>query len=297
MRRLRPPVSALVLVVAAALSSCSAGDSSTPESEESGSEGSSSTAPTASAAPGDDRPAAQVLEEAVDATLDTRAFTVDGRLTLSFDDQDLALTSSGSVDYGKVVADVEIGVSEAGQTTQIQVLADGTTLWVRPDGPKAPALPAGLTWVQGDADRLASSSTFTPVALIGVVIALRGAQEVEQTGTTEVDGVQARTFTTTIGYRDAVAAAGADAAALQRALSLTGQAATCDLLVETTIGSDDVVRELNLGVDCGRLPVTGGYTLSLSDVGSEVTAPVAPDPADVLTGRRALALLDDLIIA
>ena len=290
-RTLRPTgLAAALLVGAVALTGCSGSD---PDPDPaSGEDASADGSPSAGEDPADD-PAA-VVRDSVDATLAAEAFSADGELALTIGGQDLSVAVDGSVDYADVVSDVTLRVQQAredGQagTTTIDVRSDGTHVWLRQQQL------AGQRWVQGDADRLSGSSTFEPSGLVGAVIVLRGAEDVTEGEPTEVDGVAARTFTTTIAYTDAVDAAGDDADALESSFNLTGQATSADLDVEVAVGEDGVVRDLTFEVDAGDLPVSGGYELRLRDVGDAVEPPAAPPAGQTVTGPRAERLLDQAI--
>jgi hypothetical protein len=245
----------------------------------------------------DDREPAEVLSDAVDATLEVDSFAVDNDAQLTIGSTDIRLTAEGAVDYENLVADATITVEQGGAGGELEIRADGESLWFRTEGEQVPAVPQGLTWVEGDADRLEGSETFDPSGLAGVVIALRAAEDVEEgEDTEEIDGVEARQFTTTVSYTDAVEAAGGDVQAFQSALSLTGSAEGADLEIEVWVGEDDVIREFDLDIQAeDDVPVDGTYELAVSDVGDEVDAPDAPEESDVLTGSEADAFLDQLV--
>ncbi len=281
-------------VLALALSGC--GGSSDPDPAGSGEASPSSSAspsPSPSAVSAED--AATALQDAADATLAARAFSVEGDAQLSIGDQDLSLGSSGAVDYDAVVADLSLAVDQGDQSSTIEVLADGENLWARVEGATAPTMPPGKTWIEGQADRLAASSAFEPGGVLGVVLVLRGSEEAEVTGTGEVDGVPVTEYTTTLTYDDALAAVGPDAETLQGAFSLSGAASSLPFDVTVAVGEDGIVRDLDLELDGGDVPANGSYLLSLRDVGVTPEAPEAPDAASVLTGRPAERLLDQLI--
>ena len=277
--------------LALALSAC--GGSSGSEPSEPSEPSTSSASESATEVSGEE--AAAALQDAVDATLAARAFGVEGDAALTIADQDLALRSSGDVDYDAVIADLSLSVEQPGQSSQISVLADGENLWAMVEGANAPTLPPGVSWIEGQADRLGASSAFEPSGVLGVVLVLRGSSEAEVSGTDEVDGVPVTEYTTTLTYDDALAGVGPDADALQSAFSLTGAASSLPFDVTVAVGEDGVVRDLDLQLDGGDVPADGTYTLALRDVGTTPEPPEAPAPATVLTGAAAETLLDQLI--
>lgn len=308
--RLRPqhrprPLAAVAVaaVTAAALAGCSGGEEESPEDEASGSPSASSSEsaePSASSEPSepaDGEAAAQALQDAVDATVAARVFTIDGDLDLEIAGQQLELQTEGSVDYDATVADLRLAIGQGGQTSEAEVKADGETLWVRAEGQGVPAFPGGATWLQGEATRLAESTTFTPTGLVGAVLVLRGASEVEEVGMEEEDGVEVTRYATTFTYDDALAAVdGQEAQVLGSAFSLTGAASSIDLDVEVAVGDDGVLREFDLELAESDVAAAGSYEISLSDVAGEITPPAPPAPSDVATGPEAEALLDQVIV-
>jgi hypothetical protein len=282
---------AVAAVAAVALAGCSGGSgesSSDPAPE------SSSASPSEAV---DGEAAAQALQEAVDATVAARVFTIDGDLELDIAGQQLQLRTEGSVDYDATVADLLLSIGQGGQTSEAEVKADGDTLWVRAEGQGVPAFPGGATWLQGEATRLADSTTFTPTGLVGAVLVLRGASEAEVLGTEEEDGVEVTRYATTFTYDDALAAVdGQEAQVLGSAFSLTGAASSIDLDVEVAVGDDGVLREFDLELAESDVAASGSYEISLSDVAGEVTPPAPPAPSDVATGPEAEALLDQVIV-
>lgn len=240
---------------------------------------------------------AQVLQDAVSKTIELQAFTIDSDLSLQISSQDLRLETRGSIDYGTTVGDIMLKVSQADAGGSARVLSDGETLWVSLEGEQAPSIPGGVTWLQGETSRLAESTTFTPGGLLGAVLVLRGAEDVEVVGTDEIDEVSVTRYATTFTYADATAAvSGDEAETLKGTFSLTGDAAALELEVEVAVGEDGVLREVGLDlVAQDSVPASGGYDLELTDVGKEIEAPEPPDPADVATGPEAQALLDQII--
>lgn len=292
MSRRRAWLAAAALLIAPA---CSAGG----ESEEGGGGGGGGRSSTTEA--GETTTTAEVSEDpdqalidAVDATLETESFTVDGEANLDIASQQLRLTSSGSVDYADLVAGVVIGVDQGGEETEVEIRSDGSTLWVRSDGSGGLELPDGKTWVQGEVSQLEDSDSFAPKNLIGVIIALRAAEGTEAGDTAEIDGVSATSYTTTVDYDAAVEAAGEDREVFESALSLTSEDPVA-LDIEVHVGDDGIVRRFDLEIDAGSAPLGGDYTIELTDVGEEVDPPEAPDEADTVTGAEAEPFLDQLL--
>lgn len=235
----------------------------------------------------------QFLVDAVDATLATSSFTVSSAAELRFGIEQIALTADGSLDYENLVADALIRVESGPQGTEIELRADGTNAWFRLEGTDAPEVPGGLTWIQGDASRLAGAETYQAEGVIGVLLALRGTDGAEAGDVEELDGVETRRYATTVTYAEAVEGAGPDADAFASALSLTG-ADDAELVMDVWVGEDGVIRRLELTIEASQ-PISGTYSVEISDVGAEVTAPDRPDEDDVLTGPEAEALLDDIV--
>lgn len=236
----------------------------------------------------------QFVMDAGNATLDATSFSVEGEANLQVVGQMLQLTSSGSVDYENLVADVEITVDEQGSLSEVGVRADGTVVWVRSEGSAAPEIPDDKTWVEGESSRIAAEESFGPAGLIGVLLAMRGADGTEVTDGEELDGVDTRRYTFTITYAEAVEAAADLAEEFQTSLSLTG-ADDADLDIEVWIGDDGLVRRFELVIDAGATPISGDYVVELTDVNQDIDAPDAPDEDDVLTGPEAEEILDQLL--
>lgn len=243
----------------------------------------------------DDRAPETVLVDAVDASLAARRFTVDLEARLDIEGRELGLTAEGRVDYDAVVADLSLGVEQEQGTTVAQILSDGERVWVSLEGDRAPDFPGGARYVRGDSDRLAKATTFAPDSLLGVLHVLRGADDVEQGDDADVDGVEARVFTYTVSYLDAVEAAGDDADAFEAAFSLTGEATGADLAIEVAVGPDDVVRRFALEIVGGELEVSGAYDLTLGAIGEDVVAPDAPPRRQVASKADSVEPLEQLL--
>lgn len=261
------------------------------------SEGSDPTSPGGTDGPTstivvDDDPDA-ALNDAVDATLQASAFTISTEANLVIGGQDLRLTAEGPVDYEGPQASVTITVDAPTGDGEVEIRSDGEKVWVRPDGSTDPGLPDGAIWVEGDADRLTESETFDQTGLLGVVLALRAAEDTERLETEEIDGVEVTKYQTTVDYEEAVDAAGADAEAFEAALSLTAPGSV-DLLIDVTVGADGIVRTFSLDIDASSAAIDGDYLLEISDVGQSVSGE-APPAEDTLTGSDADDLLDDLL--
>lgn len=240
----------------------------------------------------DDRDATEVMQDAVEATLDLESGDIDTRLDLLIDGQEISLEAAGPVDYEAVVGDITIHVDQQGQETRLAVRADGDRHWVSASGPGHAPVPHDKEWVEGPASMLADSDSFTPAGLLGVVSSMVGVEDAEFGDTGERDGVAVREVTATIKYadaRDAAQEAGHDLAA---AFSLTGIADQLDLELTAWIGEDDIVREFDLQVvEKDGVPVEGSGSVTIEDANEEVEAPDAPPADDVLTGPEAEAWL------
>ncbi|QXC61802.1 hypothetical protein KSP35_02895 [Aquihabitans sp. G128] len=238
----------------------------------------------------------QAVADAVNATLDNPRFSVQSEANLTVGAQKFQLTTDGSIDYEGLVADAEITIDGGkGQQGQLKLLADGEKLWINAEGDVGVTIPDGKSWVEGDADLLTSSDNFAPVDLIGVIVALRGADGTKAEGTKEIDGVETQQYSTTLTYDEAVEGAGADAEAFKSALSLTSEKPV-DLNIDVWVGDDGIIRTFQLEVDApSGVPLGGDYTVELTDVGDDVEVPDAPEASKVLTGAKADALLDKLM--
>lgn len=235
----------------------------------------------------------QALADAVDATLAATAFTIDTEANLVIAGQDVQLTAQGPLDYEAPGASVTITVIAPTGDGEIEIRSDGDRVWVRPEGSSDVGLPDGVTWIEGDASRLFESETFEPTGLLGVLVALRAAEDTERLDTVEVDGVEATKYQTTVDYDEAVEAAGDDAEAFESALSLTAPG-SIDLLIDVTVGPDGIIRTFSLDIDASTPQIDGDYQLEITDVGAPAVAE-APPADETLTGPEAEDLLDELL--
>ncbi|MDT0203849.1 hypothetical protein [Nocardioides sp. AE5] len=237
--------------------------------------------------------AVQVLHDAVDATLGVDSMAIESQADLSVVGQEFGFGVSGQIDYEDLVGDVTMTTEQGAATAGAQILADGTTTWIRPEGSMAP-LPEGKTWASTDVETLAADGSMEPAGLVGVVIALRGASEVEVGDSKEIDGEPARQYRTTIVYADAVEAAGDDREAFNSSMSLTG-VDDADLVIEVWIGNDGVIRDFSLEIDSHGKPVGGTYDLAITKVGKKVNAPDAPPSDEVLDGPEGAAWIAQMM--
>lgn len=291
-----PVAWALATVAAFALAGCSGGG---------GQE--SPAAPTSEETSSLERPAGvvevdpvQAVQDAVTATIEVEALTIESELELAVGSEAFSLRTQGGIDYASTVADLMVSVNQDDVETALRVLSDGESLWVSLVGPEAPTFPEDAIWLQGDAQRLADATTFTTADLLGAVLVLRGATEVDEVGTDEVDGVSVTRYETTFAYDEATAAvSGEEADTLENAFSLSGDAASAELEVEVAIGEDGVIREVDLAIVKGgavaAVAASGSYKLGLGNVNGEIDGPEAPDQDDVATGPDADALLSQII--
>ncbi|GAA1915173.1 hypothetical protein GCM10009737_15730 [Nocardioides lentus] len=250
----------------------------------------------ASSSPGadDDREPAEILDAAVDATMEASRLRIASRAVLQVGGQGFSLSTTGSVDRDSGVADLRLGAGADGERSQVTVLSDGTDAWAAVEGAPGVTLPEGADWVRGPASALLDAPGFRSESLLGALLALRAAEDVEEYDAESHDGVTTRVFSTTVGYDEATSAAGADAVAFTTALALTGPAAQSDLEIEVAVGPDDVVRTYDLSIESDA-DVSGGYDVDLTGVDRDVTTPAPPDPEDVATGPEAERALRQLL--
>ncbi|CAN5819528.1 hypothetical protein BH23ACT2_BH23ACT2_04470 [soil metagenome] len=286
----RHPFLAFVSALALLVASCGVDDS--PSSDGNGNGGTTTTSPTTIAEPPEDPD--QFVMDAGEATLMAESFSVESEANLEVAGQQLQLGSSGSVDYAGLLADVDIFVDQQGDLNEVGIRSDGTTLWVRAEGSGAPEFPDGRTWVEGDTSRIEEGETFGPAGLIGVLLAMRGAEGTEVSDGEELDGVDTRQYAFTITYAEATEAAGDMAEEFGTSLSLTG-ADDADLNIDVWIGDDGLVRRFELVIDAGGTMISGDYVVELIDVNQEIDTPDAPDEDEVLTGPEAEGILDQLL--
>lgn len=292
--RIRPPHqrALAVALVATALATASCGTSGGGDAEPS--DKTTTTASVSTTVPSDDP--AEALRDAADTTLAVSSFTIESQLELAVGQQSLRLASTGSFDYDAIVGEIQIEVDQAGSYADLTIRSDGDTFWVRSEGDDAPELPDGKSWLEGDQELLASSTTLTPSGVIGVILALRGAEDVTVVDTGETDGVETTTYETTVRYDEAVKAAGDDRQAFSTALQLTAPEPP-DMAMTVEVGSDGIIRSFDLVVETtDETPIEGGYQIELSDVNEEVDDPDAPSADDTLTGPEADEILEQLII-
>jgi|GEM_PF-6927660 len=238
--------------------------------------------------------ASERVRDAADLTLALDSFAVESDVDLTIGDQSLEFGVEGAADYADVVADVTISTAQNGAGSTVHILADGTNAWVSGSGSQFPSFPGGASWLRGDAAALASADSFTQTGLIGVVLVLRGAEEVEDQGADQLDGTAVRRYSTSMTYDEAVAAAGAQAEAFKSSFSLTGQASGSTLHVDVALDDDGIVRELTIDVD-STFPVDGTYRLALNAPGGDVPVPDAPPADDIASGPEADALFRQML--
>lgn len=283
-------------LLAAALllvSACSAsGSDSEGGSGGGGGGGGGSTTTEADAPDGDPD---QIVADAADATLAASSFTVESEANLTVGPQRFRLATEGSLDYENLVADATIGIEQAGSATEVSLLADGETLWVKADEIEGVTLPdPEKVWIEGEATLLDESGSFRPVDLIGVILALRGADGAEAGESEEIDGVSTTKYTFSLDYDEAVEAAGEDEEAFTSALSLRSED-PIELTIDAWIGDDDgILRRFALETDAGSAPLGADYAIELADVGDDVEAPDAPESATILRGEQAADLLEQI---
>lgn len=285
---------ALTLTVAFSLSLSGCGVLGLESGDESAEVGEEETAGSEEEETTEDVAPVDLVRGAVDATFENDRLTLESLAELQVGAQEFSLSSEGSVDYEAVISDVEIGVEQESESSEVSILADGTSAWVSGEGAQFPDFPGGASWVQGDAAALGESDTFEPSGLLGAIVALRAAEDVEELDSADYDDVETRVFETTVAYLDAVDAAGDDAEAFRSALSLTGAAEAADLAITVAVGPDRVIRAYDLEV-VSTADVSGGYDIDIADVGDEVQVPTLPDPADTATGEEAEQIFADLL--
>lgn len=234
--------------------------------------------------------AVDVVHDSVDSTLGVKSMALDTEANFVAAGQELAFGAEGAMDYENMIGEITISTEQGTQDQEIGIRADGEKVWFRVDGSAAAAagaaVPQGKTWAEGDVAVLAESGDADPIDLIGVILALRGAEEVEVGDSKEIDGVPTRQFTTTVAYSEAVEAAGDDREAFATAFSLNG-VDDADLDIEVWIGDDGVIRDFDLDLDAGDNPLEANYDVDISDANKDVDVPDAPPTDDVLTGPEA----------
>lgn len=238
--------------------------------------------------------AVNVVHDSVDATLAVKSMDVDSEAQFQAAGQEFAFGVDGAMDYENLIGDVTMSTEQGGQTQEIQVRSDGEKVWFRVDGPEAASIPQGKSWAEGDADTLREHESIEPIGLVGVVVALRGAEEVEVGDSKKIDGVPTRQYTTTVVYSDAVEAAGDERDEFATSFSLSG-VDDAELAMEVWIGDDGVIRDFSLDVDAGDKPVDATYDVEISGANHDVDAPEAPPEDDVLTGPEADAWIAQAI--
>ncbi|MCH1866100.1 hypothetical protein [Nocardioides sp. CFH 31398] len=285
-------VVAVLLLGGCGLVGGSAGTSGTTSA---GGEAQAAEAAEGAEEPAADRDPAQVVSDAAGTTLALTRLTLESRADLDVGDTTYSTVTEGSVDHEAGLFDLDRDVDG---TTEIGVVADGSRAWIKNEGPDGSPFEDGATWLQGDVDDLAASGMFGTVPLLGSMLPLRAADDdpaaVVEGEPTTYDGVECRVFTLTVPYAAAVDAAGEDADAFTEALSLTGPARRADLALEVAVGPDDVVRSYRLEV-VSAPGVSGGYDVTLTDIGEPVATPLAPDPTDTLSGPEATEQFKELV--
>lgn len=238
--------------------------------------------------------AVEVVHDAVDTTLALDSLEVDSEFDAEAMGQEFTLGVEGEIDYEELVGDVVFSQEQQSQSGELEIRTDGEAMWVRVDGDGFPTIPDGKSWVEGDTSQLAEADSTKPVDLVGVVIALRAAEDVEVGDSKDFDGTAARQYTTTVTYAETVEAAGEDATDYQEAFNLTG-ADDAELKIEAWIDDDGVIREYHLDIEAGDKPIDGTYDVQIGDPNGSVDKPDAPPSEDVLTGPQADAMLKQML--
>lgn len=234
--------------------------------------------------PAPDDPAAFV-RAAAEKTINAPSFSIDSDLEVNLPTDDLAVITNGAGDYNNVIADLDLQVTSQTSEQRIELLADGDTMWMK-------TTDTGGQWVQGDADRLAGE-TFNQSGILGSLLMLRAAQDVEVGEASELDGVTGREYRTSFTYAEALAAAAPDEATFSYSFSLTGTGVDAVLNVTTWIGDDGVVRDFRFEIE--HEAISGGADMKLRDVGQPIAPPEPPPSDETITGPEADQLLDQLL--
>ena len=252
----------------------------------------------------------QVVEDAVDATLDVGSADLTVRLELG--PQTFEFEGEWSDDgVGHTLGTTDDG----GTRVEVEVIGDGETVWIRSDLPAFTAeLPDGVSWVEGShRDLLASGdiqgldATWDPLLFLG------GLTSIEDTGTDSADGTPLRMLTGTVDYEAAYDDVSDDERArMDRSLRLHGgdvgipvrltvRVDRFDHDVEppeppdpgTTIAADEVPDALaTLGSPTARPDEPADEPAEQPDLDDDVEAREPPDPRppDAATPPDALAV-------
>jgi hypothetical protein len=224
--------------------------------------------------------------------------------TRSVDSADVVMTldvespvGGGNVELAGDVSHDDVGTvtgsaQSGGVAYEIEMLADGETVWITSDASEfTAALPAGATWVEGSVDELRDAGVWTGIdTTFDVLSVLRGVEGVTDAGTTEVGGDEVRLFEGDVDWDLALEESEPDErAALQETIILTGDAELRTFTVQVGLDDDDRVRVLDLEMvaappDAAEdMPLMGEITMRIEmevdSVDHEVDAPDAP-PAD-----------------
>lgn len=233
-------------------------------------------------APALDDDLVQVVEDAVDATLDVGSADLTVRLELG------PQTFEFEGEWSDDGVGHTLGTTDGGGTlVEVEVIGDGETVWIRSDLPAfTTELPDGVSWVEGShRDLLASGdiqgldATWDPLLFLG------GLTSIEDTGTDSADGTPLRMLTGTVDYEAAYDDVSDDERArMDRSLRLHGG----DVDFAAEIGIDDQGRIRTLDYDIAATPPGGDVgipvrlTVRVDRFDHDVEPPEPPDPGTTI---------------
>lgn len=215
------------------------------------------------------------LDDAIDATRAMSSAVVTQTSVVDAPDLRSSVEIATSIDdrgVGRVASRQAAGNDEA----TIVTCSDGDTAWLHVDHPTTVGkLPEGVSWAEGTRQEFLEAGLIVDLAQTWDALpALRGLQDAEDQGTTEVNSVPVRVLRGPVDYSVALdAASDEEAASLSRAIV----AATEDVEVEARVGldGDGVVRLLEIELRSAAI----GDAPAVDEQAGDVS-----DPADVAGG-------------
>ena len=220
--------------------------------------------------------ATALLRGAPDAVRDAGSARVSMSMKMHAAGTDISFTGSGVTEFKTGRAHFTMSVLGH----EVEMLSDGTTLYIHADGTPGASKP----WVSVPTGRFQGQASLGSVdSAAGFVDSLRGigAHDVQQLETTEVNGVKATHFRTTVSIADAIAAAPeAQRAQAQRSLQQLEQLGAATMPVDVWVTDDGLPVRQVMTFDtkgAGLLPAVGvELQVDLSDFGKPVDVQVPP---------------------
>jgi hypothetical protein len=220
--------------------------------------------------------AATLLSNAPDAVRHAGSARVSMSVKATGAGMDLSFGGSGVTEFATRRADFTMSMLG----TKVEIVSDGTTMYFHADGVPASSKP----WASVPLQQFTGQASMGSVdSAAGFVDALRGigANDIQQLETTEVNGVEATHFRTSISIADAIAAAPpAQRAQAEQSLQQLEQLGAGRMPVDVWVTDDGLPVRQVMTFDAksgGLMPAIGfEVRIDLSDFGEPVEIHVPP---------------------